>query len=1103
MILKLGSSRQVSMTDLHIPHDPPPQLQQNGDPSPSPLISPTSRKRKASEMFATNNSPIPHLTNGVAPPPNGTIPPTNGLLNGLTTKNVAMAPDSKTNNWPAEIPHLTEGYGPIAHILQRLTQDTFRELQELIRSLVKLSNDANLDPATIAARKKKAILTWAETESNQWIKMAIIQQWAERMPEIYELVDLKLWLGDQQLLYDNAGFAIGQVKKDMVPAMLPPPDVNTAVQTLSGQVPEAAQLDFKPKKRLSSKELLKMLRQMNIILSIRLSQIASLPPHLRGYIVKDGRATFAFPHEFELDITVGDENPESPLYFLDLRLNFASKDVTHLEIKKFRDRIGPQIDFLLASEGIAAACQFLNELVLTFKLNLLRQEAVTLAHSSWTDSLQVSQIQRTIVLQYWSSRPGPKSWLEIGIASGDKIKDATSGEDHNWNRIAVRWFRQGQLQKAGHGLLDEQVLSVEGILAGVTSLHFRATLKDMYEELRTWPVYSHDLLTLDVSSSAADTTQSYMDLQMTANFSVRVTLEARSGLLQLHPPTAETVRCQGVLNAPIGQPMRYDALDNLRGEIVAINLTAAARDARWDEVQLEGGAYRNLYDRLTGLGKSRLKIFRPPGWSSNWMLVVCLNRHGDRWQVVGQIGSQKEAQESRIPLPGLLGGDSQVKETYTATRLADAQAPIASVITDYCLGRALTVKKIPFEYVLQSHTTAGSHPGFRPIIMGTLSYARSLARSIIVTRLPSKFKLGFQGISGEGQAVLAAEFQFNRTRLMQLMGRSLRLDSNMNVDHSTGRILIRFPAPIGSNPIAQLGAKIQQFDNLLGSLISLKRHPEVVLERSSLDSLLLRYSEDPYLAAEILQEAVDAAPPDRRIPLMSKILDLNDLISLKFRPEQSNPHRAVKSHLTRTLTQPGKGSLDALLTVLLATKTMFTKLAEIAAPCYIVDVIEPTLIHIFVRRLGKLDMRLVKNCFGALEWYFTWLPRFSPMAPAKIRASEEFRIANETRGELRKKFMTQDGDCWLHLDTAFCCTPLQAGRLLDRVNEVISRHAETLPPLAEVNKRAAAEVEETTQLPPAKRAALAVDGTPGLLKPPAMKPSVNGGKRVEEAILVE
>ena len=90
----------------------------------------------------------------------------------------------------------------------------------------------------------------------------------------------------------------------------------------------------------------------------------------------------------------------------------------------------------LRDGGLTKCFNLLHGLVLTNKINILFKQAADLAKGLWSDVLRVELLHRTLIVQYWALKPGPKSWLEVGIKSGRR----GPGIPH----LDLRWMRDGQ-----------------------------------------------------------------------------------------------------------------------------------------------------------------------------------------------------------------------------------------------------------------------------------------------------------------------------------------------------------------------------------------------------------------------------------------------------------------------------------------------------------------------------------------------------------------------------------------------------------------------------------------------------------------------------------
>ena len=189
-----------------------------------------------------------------------------------------------------------------------------------------------------------------------------------------------------------------------------------------------------PPPLLSSKELLKLLRSVNTILSIRFNLHDTLPPHFRDYNIHDGRATFTVKDEFEVDVTVATDDPSTQLFCIDFRLIFepALKEIPN---SRFRMEMESRSNEILRTRGLEGLYDFLHDFVMTHKIMMLRRQALEMLSGRWTETIHPSLHKRTLFLHYWTNRPDVKNWIEIGVMR-------PRGKEPS--RLGVRWFRDSK-----------------------------------------------------------------------------------------------------------------------------------------------------------------------------------------------------------------------------------------------------------------------------------------------------------------------------------------------------------------------------------------------------------------------------------------------------------------------------------------------------------------------------------------------------------------------------------------------------------------------------------------------------------------------------------
>src|ERR1700722_6388022 len=111
---------------------------------------------------------------------------------------------------------------------------------------------------------------------------------------------------------------------------------------------------------MTAKELLKSLQNLNTLLSIRLNlhEYDKIPLQFKDYSIKSGRVTFRVAGEFEVDLTIAEENPEKQFWFIDFRFLFTPA-VSQLP-EHLRYMIENRVNAALEKDGLAGCYKFLH-----------------------------------------------------------------------------------------------------------------------------------------------------------------------------------------------------------------------------------------------------------------------------------------------------------------------------------------------------------------------------------------------------------------------------------------------------------------------------------------------------------------------------------------------------------------------------------------------------------------------------------------------------------------------------------------------------------------------------------------------------------------------
>lgn len=376
--------------------------------------------------------------------------------------------------------------------------------------------------------------------------------------------------------------------------------------------------------------MLRMLRNINTLLTVRLNLHEELPPQLRSFTVQSGRATFIVPGEFELDISIADEDPLARYYFIDFR--FLCQPAPELPEGFFRNFLEGHCNGILEQTGLTGCYDFLHNFVLTHKIRTLRKQALELMRGKWADSLRIEDAHRELIVQYWVGMPGPKSWLEIGLESG-KSDGKLSWKGPGTPRLGYRWIRDGSHVKDISFNFDWVELSMECMMKQVVASHTNHVLTSIYDKLLSMTPNEGSFLAIETSKT--DNVDCRLSVRLkNASDTTIVKIEPFTGRFSLQPWSPVSGRISYELNA-----LRNPAAEGATKVAHQACLQHQHRIERQAE-QYGWTILRNLDlkpDHVRNVLRqtfSHTSFFRVRGWDSSWAIVATIGMGGESWWVV-------------------------------------------------------------------------------------------------------------------------------------------------------------------------------------------------------------------------------------------------------------------------------------------------------------------------------------------------------------------------------------------------------------------------------------------------------------------------------------
>lgn len=596
----------------------------------------------AGDVQKSGLKPAPFLTNG-----------SNGPQHGAAKD----APVQSQDRLPPELEHWTHTYVPMGKLLERVAQQCYNDLIDTVDGMAELSvaspgvNGAGShagpmatpDTSDASIQKKLRLMNFAQEQKDRFIKTLVLSDWARNIDDMSKLIELRMWLQQQDEASSAVADALIRLKHNMIPAKMPNPNIQGALELLStGQASWMPDLGYIPPKPLTPEALLKTLKDMNFALSVRLSLHEDLPSRFSNYTIANGRATFTVPNEFEVDLAVADEDPDSPFYFIDMRLLLSSSQP--IPDGAVRASLEFRVNAILASEGLKGCYAFLHDFALTHSINTLRRQGLEMESTKWSGHMKLEAIHRDFVVQYWTEQPGGTNWIHVGTLSGSDTRDSAFRKDRN-PQLGLRWIREGQEVSDVGSNLNQQPLSMETILEQIIANHVRWRLGAIKDNLMAM-TRGQLTFSVDLKSNPADECACSLEVRF-GRCSAPLTLRISpvTGRFSISPVTPITMDVENRLNSDLTLDPGH-TIAMLCCKLLQTQISKQAKRVGWFSAPLERLDNPKKY---FGNEMLRWSIFASNVWSSNWAIAVTISLSGERWWVVetedrGSLRSIKSAE---------------------------------------------------------------------------------------------------------------------------------------------------------------------------------------------------------------------------------------------------------------------------------------------------------------------------------------------------------------------------------------------------------------------------------------------------------------------------
>ena len=384
---------------------------------------------------------------------------------------------------------------------------------------------------------------------------------------------------------------------------------------------------------LTDREVLKVLEDLNTLLSIRLNlhDYDKIPWQFRDYRIHSGRVRFGVSGEFDVDLTIGEEDPEKQFWFIDFRLAFspAPRSIP----LRFKLHLENRVNAILATEGLTGCYNFLHEIVLTHKISEFRRQARELAIGRWVEGLRIEQLNRTLSVQYWVDRygrKGRKSFILLGVHSGRR-RDGYPDPKRD-SKLSLRWFRDGKEMKDEEIAFDDVNISTERLLKTIVAKHVSHILTSIYEKLRVEPIFASHEAALSLVLSDDEPSESQMKLQLTSKIHITIGIDQVSGRFVFSPASHRIIGMERGLNFRSPNPTidGHEWIENLRCLAIMDDIMTHGLTVGWIRTP-PPLIRRDELNAVLPVDKKQVAWFQRPGWKKEWFIALSVGMSGERW----------------------------------------------------------------------------------------------------------------------------------------------------------------------------------------------------------------------------------------------------------------------------------------------------------------------------------------------------------------------------------------------------------------------------------------------------------------------------------------
>lgn len=608
--------------------------------------------------------------------------------------------------------------------------------------------------------------------------------------------------------------------------------------------------------------------------------------------------------EFELDLMSMVEDASDQFLFIDLKLLFSPAPVITTE-SAFFARLKISVDSILREDGLEKCFTYLHNFTLTHKIDVLATQANELLRAGWAGSLRAEFAHRVLWVQYWTNRPGKKSWIEIGVASNRPKDGKVTWRGPPIASITARWFREGVQVKDVDLEFDWNHLSLERMVKRVIALHTGHLLRTTQQKFNT-------TLITQTTLSETDPADCRLDVSVgTRSCATTLSVEPITGRYNLRPATLLSSTAENVINRALDVSASATTITQLLARSLLDSVQRYANQAGWQIVARQA-LRMEVVKAAVNLDVLRFTLFWPRGWSTDWALAAIVDTSGESWWIfeIGEKGSTI-LHAQRITMDKADGRTPPINRITLAQIERVAVHQLSYSVTSRALEKEEKTYSLRYELAPSPRPTGGLLRGWvlhlktsdlMPLKAGEDHWLES-GMQFVCQGFRSDYRNVWHIATGTMTPGAAADME-------KLMSASPQ--SNIILGEG-GKLSILLSTPFGQELATELTSRLRDLNRLRSFATTLQKR-NMRLQSSSLEQVQFQYS-NQFAVKVVFGQGSD----------------------IKVRFGNKNPHNRIHRFLTDIINErayadisPGDtNALDRFCTTLLVTRPLLSSLSEV------------------------------------------------------------------------------------------------------------------------------------------------------------------------------